>query len=81
MVVLQRALQVTNLMLLLVNLPTIQTQPVAQQEFCVGSNFSLSVSCITMQILISGLKNNVEIPGETSKTYTKNISASDAGYL
>ena len=60
------------------NLPTIQTQPTAQQQLCVGSNFALSVVDNYAETY-KWFKNNVEIPGETSKTYTKNISASDAG--
>ena len=60
------------------NLPTIQTQPAAQQQLCLGSNFTLFVTANNAQTY-QWYKNNVAIAGETTNTYTKSISASDAG--
>ena len=60
------------------NLPTIQTQPAAQTEACIGTNFSLSVIANNAQTY-QWYKNNVAIAGETASTYTKSVSAQDAG--
>jgi gliding motility-associated-like protein len=60
------------------NLPTIQTQPAAQTEACIGTNFSLSVKANNAQTY-QWYKNNVAIAGETTSTYTKSVSAQDVG--
>jgi gliding motility-associated-like protein len=60
------------------NLPIIQTQPAAQQQLCVGSNFTLSVAATNAQTY-QWYKNSVIITGETSNTYTKLVTALDAG--
>jgi gliding motility-associated-like protein len=60
------------------NLPAIQTQPSAQQQLCVGTNFTLTVAANNAQTY-QWYKNNVVITGETSSTYTKLVAASDAG--
>ena len=60
------------------NLPTIQTQPNVQTEACVGTNYTLTVNATNAQTY-QWYKNNVAIAGETTKTYSKSVSASDAG--
>ena len=60
------------------NLPTIQTQPAAQQQLCVGSNFTLSVTANNVNTY-QWHKNNIPIVGETGSTYTKLVTALDAG--
>ena len=59
------------------NLPTIQTQPAAQQQLCVGSNFTLSVAASNASTY-QWYKNSVIITGETSNTFTKLVTALDA---
>ena len=59
------------------NLPTIQTQPAAQQQLCVGSNFTLTVAANNAQTY-QWYKNSVIITGETSNTFTKLVTALDA---
>jgi len=61
-----------------VNLPSIQTQPTAQQQSCVGSNFMLSVTANNANSY-QWYKNGVAIANETASTYTKSITALDAG--
>ncbi len=60
------------------NLPTIQTQPTVQTEACVGTNYTLTVNATNAQTY-QWYKNNVAIAGETTNTYSKSVSASDAG--
>ncbi|MCE2825054.1 MAG: PKD domain-containing protein [Sediminibacterium sp.] len=60
------------------SIPTIQTQPTAQQQLCVGSNFTLSVTANNANTY-QWYKNNTPISGETGSTYTKLVTASDAG--
>lgn len=60
------------------NLATIQTQPAAQQQLCVGSNFTLSVTANNVNTY-QWHKNNIPISGETANTYTKLVTALDAG--
>jgi len=60
------------------NLATIQTQPIAQQQLCVGSNFTLSVTANNVNSY-QWYKNNVAIAGETASSYTKLVTTLDAG--
>jgi gliding motility-associated-like protein len=60
------------------NLPSIQTQPTAQQQICVGSNFSLSVAANNAQTY-QWYKNDILITGETTSTYSKSANSADAG--
>ena len=60
------------------NLPTIQTQPVAQTEACIGSNITLTVFDSHGQTY-QWYKNNVVIPNATTNTFTKSLTSSDAG--
>ena len=61
------------------NLPTIQTQPAAKSEACIGTTVTLTVVDNGGQTY-QWLKDNVNIPNATTNTLTRSISSTaDAG--
>jgi hypothetical protein len=48
------------------------------KDQAIGTNYTLTVNATNAQTY-QWYKNNVAIAGETTKTYSKSVSASDAG--